>query len=316
MDEVAYQSANKVLKQIDYAIAGNDFSGIYEVFRGFLRNFFGIDYEFTIEELSSELSSIEPALRERIIYVYGRLESTVYSSEEIDKNLVESCRQIVVILMRQVSTSDVAKKPDPLLRLYQLYHRMILRFYKSEFFSEYYKGKEYLIEHEIGLAREVSRKLVEIYSRQPKDIQNKLFVYMGRFSEAIHEAEMNEQLRRIDYTFDKIYLLLNRGALDRAKEEYMRLKGLYYDLPEKKQGLVFKDMQKFYRKILRKEKKKLLQEVKAEIGRIQYEFNAGNDVEEAFDKLKEKVKKLDDRSVRKEMKELYSKVYSEPGSLI
>ncbi|MFO7711160.1 MAG: hypothetical protein R6V53_05340 [Candidatus Woesearchaeota archaeon] len=316
MDEVAYQSANKVLKKLDYALVGNDFDGIYGVFRGFLRNFFGIDYEFTIEELSSELTSIDPALRKKIINVYGKLESTVYSSEKIDKGLVESCRQIVVILMRQVSTGDVAKKPDPLLRLYQLYHRMILRFFQSEFFSEYYRGKEYLLEHEIGLAREVSRKLVEIYSKQPKDTQRKLFVYMGRFSEAIHEAEVNEQLRQIDYTFDKIYLLLNRGALDRAKEEYMRLKGLYYDLPEKKQALVFRDMQKFYRKISKRERKRLLQEVKAEIGRIQHEFDEGTDVEEAFDKLREKAKKLDDRSVRKDMEELYSKVYSEPGSLV
>ncbi|MGM5487957.1 MAG: hypothetical protein ACQESG_03335 [Nanobdellota archaeon] len=317
MDSPAYQTANEVLKQIDYCLnTDTGFGGLYDLFRRFLRAYFSIDYEFTKDELMRELQELDGSLRDRICAVYDSLESAVYSAGKIDNKLANECRRVIVALMENTTPEIAEGTGGLLLDVYRLYAKIIMRFASvPDFFREYYKGGEYLLQGEIGLAREISRRLVAIYSRQDTLNQGRLFHYVGAFSKAIHETEVNLLLKQIDHSFDKIHLLLSQHEIKRAKEEYVRLKSLYEKLPLAKQSLVYPDMVRFYRWIAHAEQRALLGELKARIAGLEQELQDGAFVEDSYKELREKAKRLDLKryqSIKKDMEELYSKIYSEP----
>jgi hypothetical protein len=330
---------NEVLKKIDmliHDIIHDNVSEVkgkfYHLLRGFLKEFFQLNYEFTTKELEKDLgkvSYINDEQKKELVELSNKLDENQYSpdgfTDEELKAMIQRLRDIIVSLMEgEISEGTRQKNPvdNLIITTYHKFTKLMLKTKKKEERTAYeyiYKGYESLLHGEFGLAHEQAKRLLKLYATLKPPFNKKIYPHIMELNKRIGESETNERIRSIDVRFDKAYLVLKAGKIDDAKEHYRAAQRLYSTLNEKDKLLVYKNLQKIFAALKIAELDRRKEDLKKKIANVQSILKEGQ-IESArshYDELDELFNKIPESSqkhFKKRLDGLYFELYSDVRS--
>ncbi len=332
----SYKISNSILKKIDLLLLELKRRGVdavksdfFHLLRGFFKEFFKVNYEFTSSELQKDVLN-EKKLSEKqkkdLIFLVEDFEDKEYSpedfSEEELRGMIKQFRSIIIGLMDISYNQEIASIQGFEYLVYSIRKELNSLKLKAKkgaekkFFSLYFKAREHLLKKEIGLAREVSRKLLKLYAQLPASSKKRTFHYIGRLNKHIAEYELNDVIRDIDERIDKLHRLIEKDDIEPAKKEYKKMNSLYNTLPKKNKAKMYKDIDICYKLIKKKESELLHNEIRALIDKAKRELKNKEDelVEKYYMEIEDKFRKLgrkEQKKLKKAVDELYFSIYSE-----
>ena len=221
-------------KKIDYALAKafvND-SDVYKLVKDFFAEYLGLDYEFTHEELNTELNKrfIDEALKKEIGFFLAALSHMQFNtdtkpSQDQLRKMISQFKDVIEKLI----VFEEQKKSSPFAWLRNLFRRKVTEI------------KHEPIKEEVPTEEEPERKKDAELEGALKELESSLQPAKAETTAPATPVALMQEM-------DKLLASRNIPA---AKESYKKLLQMYNKLPDAEKQKYFSQISKYYNKLSR-----------------------------------------------------------------